>query len=238
MQLVCDSIQPAEKPRKNNTPALLFFIADPSQSETDHSSEGGIFKEMGGFSHNYCNKLRTDHIAARRHRYHLIADGGGLVSRLGGKEKRGVFATRSPFRPNSIGLSCVKLEKVRIDQKLGPVLTVSGLDLLDHTPLFDIKPYLPYVDAHPEAENGFAEEFREFQIPVVFPEELQAQLPEHLRGPLLEVLAQDPRAAYNKKPDYIYGMAFDDYDIRFTVAEGILTVKEITRRTQEWEKVK
>ena len=149
-----------------------------------------------------------------------------------------MFATRSPFRPNSIGLSCVKLEKVRIDQKLGPVLTVSGLDLLDHTPLFDIKPYLPYVDAHPEAKNGFAEEFREFQIPVVFPEELQAQLPEHLRGPLLEVLAQDPRAAYNKKPDYIYGMAFADYDIRFTVAEGILTVKEITRRTQEWKKVK
>ena len=149
-----------------------------------------------------------------------------------------VFATRSPFRPNSIGLSCVKLEKVRIDQKLGPVLTVSGLDLLDHTPLFDIKPYLPYVDAHPEAKNGFAEEFREFQIPVVFPEELQAQIPEHLRGPLLEVLAQDPRAAYNKKPDYIYGMAFADYDIRFTVAEGILTVKEVTRRTQEWKKVK
>ena len=94
------------------------------------------------------------------------------------------------------------------------------------------------TDAHPEAKNGFAEEFREFQIPVVFPEELQAQIPEHLRGPLLEVLAQDPRAAYNKKPDYIYGMAFDDYDIRFTVAEGILTVKEVTRRTQEWKKVK
>ena len=125
--------------------------------------------------------------------------------RLGGKEKRGVFATRSPFRPNSIGLSCVKLEKVRID---------------------------------PEAKYGFAEEFREFQIPVVFPDELQAQLPEHLRGPLLEVLAQDPRAAYNKKPDYIYGMAFDNYDIRFMVAEGILTVKEVTRRTQEWKKVK
>ncbi len=145
--------------------------------------------------------------------------------RLGGKEKTGRVCHTFPFRPNSIGLSCVKLEKVRIDQKLGPVLTVSGLDLLDHTPLFDIKPYLPYVDAHQEAKNGFAEEFREFQIPVVFPEELQAQIPEHLRGPLLEVLAQDPRAAYNKKPDYIYGMAFDDYDIRFMVAEGILTVK-------------
>ena len=109
---------------------------------------------------------------------------------------------------------------------------------MDGTPILDIKPYLPYVDAHPEAKNGFAEEFRKFQIPVVFPEELQAQIPEHLRGPLLEVLAQDPRAAYNKKPDYIYGMAFDDYDIRFMVAEGILTVKEITRRTQEWKKVK
>lgn len=93
----------------------------------------------------------------------------------------------------------MKLEKVRIDQKLGPVLTVSGLDLLDHTPLFDIKPYLPYVDAHPEAENGFAEEFREFQIPVVFPEELQAQIPEHLRGPLLEVLAPGPQGSIQQK---------------------------------------
>ena len=89
------------------------------------------------------------------------------------------------------------------------------------------------------AKNGFAEEFREFQIPVVFPEELQAQIPEHLRGSsFLRFLHRTRRAAYNKKPDYIYGMAFDDYDIRFTVAEGILTVKEVTRRTQEWKKVK
>lgn len=158
--------------------------------------------------------------------------------RLGGKEKRGVFATRSPFRPNSIGLSCVKLENVRMDQKLGPVLTVSGLDLLDHTPLVDIKPYLPYVDAHPEAKNGFAEEFRSFQIPVVFPEELQAKIPEPLRKALSEVLAQDPRAAYNKKPDYVYGMAFSDYDIRFTVADGVLTVCEVKERTRDLKKVK
>ena len=158
--------------------------------------------------------------------------------RLGGNKRVGVFATRSPFRPNPIGLSSVKLEYVEQHPSLGPVLHLTGADLMDGTPILDIKPYLPYVDAHPEAKNGFAEEFREFQIPVVFPEELQAQIPEHLRGPLLEVLAQDPRAAYNKKPDYIYGMAFDDYDIRFTVAEGILTVKEVTRRTQEWKKVK
>ena len=158
--------------------------------------------------------------------------------RLGGKEKRGVFATRSPFRPNSIGLSCVKLENVRMDQKLGPVLTISGLDLLDHTPLVDIKPYLPYVDAHPEAKNGFAEEFRSFQIPVVFPEELQAKIPEPLRKALSEVLAQDPRAASNKKPDYVYGMAFSDYDIRFTVADGVLTVCEVKERTRDLKKVK
>ena len=158
--------------------------------------------------------------------------------RLGGNKRCGVFATRSPFRPNPIGLSSVKLEYVEQHPSLGPVLHLTGADLMDGTPILDIKPYLPYVDAHPEAKNGFAEEFRQFQIPVVFPEELQAQIPEHLRGPLLEVLAQDPRAAYNKKPNYIYGMAFDDYDIRFMVAEGILTVKEVTRRTQEWEKVK
>lgn len=158
--------------------------------------------------------------------------------RLGGKEKRGVFATRSPFRPNSIGLSCVKLEDVRIDEKKGPVLTVSGIDLLNHTPLLDIKPYLPYVDAHPEAKNGFAEEFCNFQMPVVFPPELLAQIPSALQQSLMEVLAQDPRAAYNKKPDYVYGMAFADYDIRFTVADGILTVCGVKKRTQDLKKVK
>lgn len=158
--------------------------------------------------------------------------------RLGGKEKRGVFATRSPFRPNSIGLSCVRLEQVRIDDNLGPVLTVSGVDLLDHTPIVDIKPYLSYVDAHPEAKNGFAEEFKEFQMPVVFPPELLMKIPSKMQKPLLEVLAQDPRAAYNKKPDYVYGMAFGDYDIRFVVECGTLTVREVMPRMDRWEKVK
>lgn len=158
--------------------------------------------------------------------------------RLGGKEKRGVFATRSPFRPNSIGLSCVKLEDIQIREHTGPVLTVSGLDLLDQTPILDIKPYLPYADAHPEAKNGFAEEFRKFRIPVVFPDALQEQIPEDLRKPLLDVLAQDPRAAYNKKPDYVYGMAFDEYDIRFTVADGVLSVCGVKERTRDLKKVK
>ncbi len=159
--------------------------------------------------------------------------------RLGGKEKRGVFATRSPFRPNSIGLSCVKLEKVRIDQKLGPVLTVSGLDLLDHTPLFDIKPYLPYADAHPDAKGGFADRHQSDRIEVDFPPKLLARIPETLQKAAIEVLAQDPRAAYNKKPDYIYGMAFDAYDIRFVFQNDVLTVKDVIRRAEDgWKPVK
>ena len=126
--------------------------------------------------------------------------------RLGGKEKRGVFATRSPFRPNSIGLSSVVLEEVQIDEKLGPVLIVSGADLMDQTPILDIKPYLPYTDSHPEAKGSFAEAHKEDQIQVIFPEELQQLLPERFRSAALQVLKQDPRAAYNKKPDYVYGM--------------------------------
>lgn len=158
--------------------------------------------------------------------------------RLGGKEKRGVFATRSPFRPNSIGLSSVVLEEVRMDEKLGPVLIVSGADIMDQTPILDIKPYLPYTDSHPEARGSFAEEHREDQIQVIFPDELQQLLPEQIRISVLQVLKQDPRAAYNKKLDYVYGMEFAGYDIRFTAAEGVLTVVDIVSAAGEWKKVK
>lgn len=159
--------------------------------------------------------------------------------RLGGRERRGVFATRSPFRPNSIGLSCVKLEAVRMDEDLGPVLTVSGVDLLDGTPIYDIKPYLPYADAHPEALGGFADAHVADRIRVCFPPGLLEKLPEEIRAAATEVLEQDPRAAYNKKPDYIYGMAFAGYDIRFVVENGILTVKDVKKRNeQDWSKVK
>jgi tRNA-Thr(GGU) m(6)t(6)A37 methyltransferase TsaA len=158
--------------------------------------------------------------------------------KLGGKERRGVFATRSPFRPNSIGLSCVRLESVRIDQNVGPVLTVSGVDLLDGTPLYDIKPYLPYADAHPDAKNGFAESYKDKRTEVVFPEELLSRLPGELRAPAIEVLAQDPRAAYNKKPDYVYGMAFGDYDIRFTATEERIAVCDVVERGRGFMPIK
>ena len=159
--------------------------------------------------------------------------------RLGGKEKRGVFATRAPFRPNSIGLSSVKLEKIYFDEKRGPVLVVSGADMLDGTPIYDIKPYLPYTDAHPDARGGFGEEHKADGIMVVFPREQKLKLPEDIFNRVLDVLKQDPRAAYNKKPDYVYGMSFAGYDIRFTVEDDILYVKDVVQLSeQDYTKIK
>jgi len=147
--------------------------------------------------------------------------------RLGGKERKGVFATRSPFRPNSIGLSSVQLEEVRYEENGEPVLIVSGADLLDGTPIYDIKPYLPYTDSHPDARGSFGEAHRKDVIPVVFPEELKQRMSEHLQQTVSDVLSLDPRAAYHKKPDYIYGMSFAGFDIRFAVENGVLTVKDV-----------
>lgn len=159
--------------------------------------------------------------------------------RLGGKERKGIFATRSPFRPNSIGLSSVRLEEVRYKDNGEPVLVVSGADLLDGTPIYDIKPYLPYTDSHPDAKGSFGEAHSKDGIPVIFPEELIQRLPKHLQQAAFEVLSQDPRAAYNKKPDYIYGMSFAGYDIRFVVENDILLVKEVVDiNSSGWKRVK
>lgn len=147
--------------------------------------------------------------------------------RLGGKIHKGVFATRTPFRPNSLGLSSVKLEQVVMEGVKAPYLIVSGADLLDGTPIFDIKPYLPYTDAHPDARGSFGEAHREDGIEVIFPRALAGDMPEETYQTILDVLAQDPRAAYNKKPDYVYGMAFGAYDVRFVIEGDSLRVKEI-----------
>lgn len=159
--------------------------------------------------------------------------------RLGGKEKRGVFATRSPFRPNSIGLSCVKLERVVWEGEDAPKLIVSGVDLMDGTPIYDIKPYLPYADAHPEAVGGFGQAHREDRIEVLFPKELLEKLPADKRKAALRVLEQDPRAAYNKQPDYVYGMEFAGFDIRFVVQDNLLTVCDVIPTDgNDWTKIK
>ena len=149
--------------------------------------------------------------------------------RLGGNTRVGVFATRSPFRPNPIGLSCVKLEAVRTDPKLGPVLEISGADLLDGTPIYDIKPYLPYADCRPEAVGGFAAAAPESQLRVELSQELSELLPPEKLKALLGVLAQDPRPSYHRDPERIYGMRFGGYSLHFTVSQQTLRVLSMTR---------
>ncbi len=147
--------------------------------------------------------------------------------RLGGNQRMGVFATRSPFRPNPIGLSCVRLLEVRQDRALGPVLTVAGADLLDGTPIYDIKPYLPYADCKPDAVGGFAAQPKEAELTVDCSPALLDRVPEDKRAALLAVLAQDPRPQYQNDPARIYGMSFADVEVRFQVVEGRLMVTEI-----------
>lgn len=147
--------------------------------------------------------------------------------RLGGNTRKGVFATRSPFRPNAIGLSSVKLEKIEIDPKLGPVLHVLGADLMDGTPIFDIKPYIAYTDSHPDAISGFATQAAEYLLDVNFPPELLDQVPEGQRQSLIEVLAHDPRPQYQNSPERIYGMSFGAVEVKFRVEDTKLTVVNV-----------
>ena len=147
--------------------------------------------------------------------------------RLGGNTRMGVFATRSPFRPNNLGLSSVKLLGVEQTAEFGTVLHVGGADLMDGTPIFDIKPYIAYGDSHPEAKGGFTDTTGEFLLSVEFPADLLAILPEDKRDAAIGVLSHDPRPSYQRKPDRIYGLTFAGFDIRFRVSEDILTVVEV-----------
>ena len=153
--------------------------------------------------------------------------------RLGGNTRMGVFATRSPFRPNPIGLSCVGLEGVELHTPQGPVIHVTGADLMDGSPIYDIKPYLPYADCRPQAVGGFASAPKEATLEVDIPPELLAQVPEELREALIGVLAQDPRPTYQHDPERVYGMAFGGLEVRFTVAEPVLRVREIILMSKE-----
>ena len=149
--------------------------------------------------------------------------------RLGGNTRLGVFATRSPFRPNSLGLSSVKLLGVEKTEKYGTVLHVGGADLMDGTPIFDIKPYIPYGDSHPDATGGFTDTAGDFLLEVTFPEELLNVLPEDKRDAAMGVLSHDPRPSYQRKPGRVYGLTFAGFDIRFTVEDDILTVTEVNK---------
>ena len=149
--------------------------------------------------------------------------------RLGGNTRMGVFATRSPFRPNNLGLSCVRLLGVEHTEQYGTVLHVGGADLMDGTPIFDIKPYIPYADCQPDAAGGFTDSAGDFLLSVDFPPALLALLPEDKREAAVAVLSHDPRPSYQRKPDRIYGVSFAGFDIRFTVEDTTLTVVEILK---------
>lgn len=143
--------------------------------------------------------------------------------RLGGNKRVGVFATRSPFRPNPVGLSCVKLDRIE-KRKEGMVVCVSGVDMTDGTPVYDIKPYLPHIDAHPEADGGFAGRVKDYELLVEFPERWLEKVPEEHRETLKELLRQDPRPSYQEDAKRIYGMAYAGMEIRFSVKKNVLTV--------------
>ena len=147
--------------------------------------------------------------------------------RLGGNTRMGVFATRSPFRPNPVGLSSVKLVAVRQDKQYGTVLEVEGADLMDGTPIYDIKPYLPFADSHPEATGGFADPVRENRLTVILPSEHAAVFTPQQEKTLREVLAQDPRPSYQEDAERVYGMAFAGRTVRFRVEGDTLTVCEV-----------
>ena len=149
--------------------------------------------------------------------------------RLGGNARMGVFATRSPFRPNNLGLSCVKLLGVEHTESNGTVLRVAGADLMDGTPIFDIKPYIPYSDSFPDAVGGFTDTADDFILDVEFPVHLLEILPENKRQAAIGVLSHDPRPSYQRKPNRVYGLTFAGFDIRFTVDNKTLTVCEVQK---------
>lgn len=149
--------------------------------------------------------------------------------RLGGNTRMGVFATRSPFRPNNLGLSSVKLLGVEHTEQYGTVLHVGGADLMDGTPIFDIKPYIPYSDCHADAVGGFTDTAGEFLLQVDFPADLLALLPQDKQEAAIGILSHDPRPSYQRKPDRVYGISFAGFDIRFTVTDEILSVTAVEK---------
>ncbi len=153
--------------------------------------------------------------------------------RLGGNERKGVFATRSPFRPNSLGLSCVKLLGLEQSEKDGQILIVSGADLLDNTPIYDIKPYIPYADCYPDAVGGFTEDIEYKKLNVIFDDNLLEKIPKEKQQGLIDILAEDPRPSYQEDSDRVYNMLFDRFDIHFKIDKTSLTVVKLDEKTAE-----
>lgn len=178
------------------------------------------FRGLDGYSHIW---LLWKFSGTKRHSWSATVK----PPRLGGNKRMGVFATRSPFRPNDIGLSSVKLERLELDSEFGPVLHVAGADLMDGTAIYDIKPYLPYTDSHPDALSGFAGNVLDYELQVDFPDRWLSMIPKEKQDAIIAVLKQDPRPSYQNIPDRIYGVEFSGFDVRFTVQDMTLTVCQV-----------
>ncbi len=203
-------------PRQSGrAPSLLSELIFEPEYRAEEALRG-----VEGFSHLW---LLFDFSLAHREEFSPTV----RPPRLGGNERVGVFASRSPFRPNPIGLSCVKLVGMEKRKNEGTVLLLSGADLLDGTPIFDIKPYLPFADCIPEATGGYALSQAGHRLEVVFPENLLSLLPKEKRAGLCECLADDPRPSYQDDPERVYGMKFGGHEIKFTVREGVLRVTAV-----------
>lgn len=225
---------------------MAFTVKEIAYAETDFDTKFGVPRQSGrvtalearivflpkyrnpdalrgieGFSHLWLLWQFSENREARDFRPTV------RPPRLGGNRMEGVFATRSPYRPNPIGLSCVKLLRVEHTENEGAVLIVSGADLVNGTPILDIKPYLPFADAHPEATGGFATSFEDYALDVFCEEEVLLRLPENKREALLAVLREDPRPAYQSDPSRVYGFPFAGYEIKFTVEKSRLEVLDI-----------
>jgi len=205
---------PRQSGRASSLTGRIVFMPDYRNPDA--------LREITGFSHLW---LLFDFSKAHREDWSPTV----RPPRLGGNRRVGVFASRSPFRPNPIGLSSVRLLGVEKTQNEGDVLLVSGIDLLDNTPIYDIKPYLPFSDCHPEATAGYAEDMQDFSLEVEFPEELLRRLPIEKQSAAIECLAEDPRPAYHDEPSRIYSMAYAGFDIRFTVENQKANVVEVIR---------
>lgn len=162
--------------------------------------------------------------------FHLVEREGWSPTvrppRLGGNKRMGVFATRSPFRPNPLGLSSVRLLRVDVESDNAPVLYITGADLVDGTPIYDIKPYIPYADSHPDARGGFAQQAPEKVLSVVIPDSLRQQLPDTMQAALQDTISLDPRPHYQDDPQRIYSMSFDRWEVKFRVADGVAVIED------------
>ena len=195
----------------------IHFLPEYSRPEA--------FRELEGFSHIW---VIWEFSEAKREKWSPTV----RPPRLGGNKRIGVFATRSPFRPNNIGLSCLKLDDIVFEDNIA-VLKVSGIDMMSGTPVFDIKPYIPRADCIPEASEGYTAETKKHFLEVVFPEELKSKLPVDKLPAVIGILRNDPRPSYIDDPERIFGIEFSGFDIKFSVMGNILTVKEICPLTRD-----